>query len=71
MAVGREVRVPFCDHRLVEYVFSKPIARSGNVTDSNASAGLPVGKRVRRRVRPLEQSQNSARIGSQPSGTSR
>jgi asparagine synthase (glutamine-hydrolysing) len=24
MAVGLEVRVPFCDHRLVEYVFSTP-----------------------------------------------
>jgi asparagine synthase (glutamine-hydrolysing) len=26
MAVGLEVRVPFCDHRLVEYVFSTPWA---------------------------------------------
>ncbi|MFP3831158.1 asparagine synthase-related protein, partial [Pseudomonas sp. SIMBA_021] len=24
MAVGLEVRVPFCDHRLVEYVFNVP-----------------------------------------------
>ncbi|GGU12007.1 asparagine synthase-related protein [Streptomyces violascens] len=24
MAVGLEVRVPFCDHRLVEYVFNTP-----------------------------------------------
>jgi asparagine synthase (glutamine-hydrolysing) len=24
MAVGREVRVPFCDHRLVEYVYNTP-----------------------------------------------
>ena len=24
MAVGLEVRVPFCDHRLVEYVFNIP-----------------------------------------------
>ena len=24
MAVGLEVRVPFCDHRLVEYVFNYP-----------------------------------------------
>src|ERR1700752_3936396 len=24
MAVGLEVRVPFCDHRLVEYVFNAP-----------------------------------------------
>ena len=26
MAVGLEVRVPFCDHRLVEYVFNAPWA---------------------------------------------
>ena len=26
MAVGLEVRVPFCDHRLVEYVFNTPWA---------------------------------------------
>jgi asparagine synthase (glutamine-hydrolysing) len=26
MAVGLEVRVPFCDHRLVEYVFNIPWA---------------------------------------------
>jgi asparagine synthase (glutamine-hydrolysing)/amidotransferase len=26
MAVGLEVRVPFCDHRLVEYVFNVPWA---------------------------------------------
>jgi asparagine synthase (glutamine-hydrolysing) len=26
MAVGLEVRVPFCDHRLVEYVFATPWA---------------------------------------------
>src|SRR5437667_10089876 len=24
MAVGLEVRVPFCDHRLVEYVYNTP-----------------------------------------------
>ena len=24
MAAGLEVRVPFCDHRLVEYVFNTP-----------------------------------------------
>jgi asparagine synthase (glutamine-hydrolysing) len=26
MAVGLEVRVPFCDHRLVEYVYNTPWA---------------------------------------------
>lgn len=26
MAVGLEVRVPFCDHRLVEYVYNVPWA---------------------------------------------
>ena len=26
MAVGLEVRVPFCDHRLVEYVYNAPWA---------------------------------------------
>ena len=26
MAVGLEVRIPYCDHRLVEYVFSTPWA---------------------------------------------
>lgn len=26
MALGLEVRVPFCDHRLVEYVFGTPWA---------------------------------------------
>ena len=25
MAVGLEVRVPFCDHRLVEYVYNTPL----------------------------------------------
>jgi asparagine synthase (glutamine-hydrolysing) len=42
MAVGLEVRVPFCDHRLVEYVFNVPWALK--------LAGLPGEKGLLRRA---------------------
>ncbi|MEV4176888.1 asparagine synthase (glutamine-hydrolyzing) [Nonomuraea sp. NPDC049709] len=49
MAVGLEVRVPFCDHRLVEYVFNVPWAlktfdgREKSLLRAAASDLLPAG----------------------------
>src|SRR5256885_12290022 len=55
MAVGLEVRVPFCDHRLVQYVFNTPWAlktydgREKSLLRGAAADVLPesVAKRVR------------------------
>ena len=54
MAVGLEVRVPFCDHRLVEYVFNVPwdIKQAGGLEKGllrRASAGLLPPEIVARR----------------------
>jgi asparagine synthase (glutamine-hydrolysing) len=54
MAVGLEVRVPFCDHRLVEYVFNVPWAmkEAGGIEKGllrTASAGLLSDELLQRR----------------------
>ncbi|MGH3279965.1 MAG: asparagine synthase (glutamine-hydrolyzing) [Trebonia sp.] len=54
MATGLEVRVPFCDHRLVEYVFNVPWAmkEAGGIEKGllrTAAAGLLPDDLVRRR----------------------
>lgn len=36
MAVGLELRVPFCDHRLVEYAFNIPWEMKTYVADTDA-----------------------------------
>jgi asparagine synthase (glutamine-hydrolysing) len=55
MAVGLEVRVPFCDHRLVEYVFNTPWAMKTfdgrEKSLLRAAAGDLVPESIRRRVK--------------------
>jgi asparagine synthase (glutamine-hydrolysing) len=43
MAVGLEVRVPFCDHRLVEYVFNIPWVMKSFVSVRSAPSGSSLG----------------------------
>ncbi|MCO5967976.1 asparagine synthase (glutamine-hydrolyzing) [Actinoallomurus soli] len=63
MAVGLEVRVPFCDHRLVEYVFNTPWAyktydgREKSLLRGAVSDLLPASV-VRRRKSPYPATQN-------------
>ncbi|GAA2906116.1 asparagine synthase (glutamine-hydrolyzing) [Streptosporangium fragile] len=65
MAVGLEVRVPFCDHRLVEYVFNTPWAlKSFDGREKSllraASAGLLPESVLRRRKSPYPSTQDPA-----------
>jgi asparagine synthetase B (glutamine-hydrolysing) len=63
MAVGLEVRVPFCDHRLVEYVFNTPWAyktydgREKSLLRGAVADLLPESV-VRRRKSPYPATQN-------------
>ncbi|MFL6054744.1 MAG: asparagine synthase (glutamine-hydrolyzing) [Actinoallomurus sp.] len=63
MAVGLEVRVPFCDHRLVEYVFNTPWAyktydgREKSLLRGAAADLLPESV-LRRRKSPYPATQN-------------
>jgi asparagine synthase (glutamine-hydrolysing) len=63
MAVGLEVRVPFCDHRLVEYVFNTPWAyktydgREKSLLRGAATDLLPESV-LRRRKSPYPATQN-------------
>jgi asparagine synthase (glutamine-hydrolysing) len=63
MAVGLEVRVPFCDHRLVEYVFNTPWShktydgREKSLLRGAVADVLP-GSVVRRRKSPYPATQN-------------
>ncbi|MCO5994574.1 asparagine synthase (glutamine-hydrolyzing) [Actinoallomurus rhizosphaericola] len=63
MAVGLEVRVPFCDHRLVEYVFNTPWAyktydgREKSLLRGAVADLLPASV-VRRRKSPYPATQN-------------
>ncbi|WP_352669587.1 asparagine synthase-related protein [Mesorhizobium sp. M0166] len=59
MALGLEVQVPFCDHRLVEYVFGTPWAhktfdgREKSLLRAATADLLPLSvvQRVKRRIR--------------------
>jgi asparagine synthase (glutamine-hydrolysing) len=63
MAVGLEVRVPFCDHRLVEYVFNTPWAmKSFDGREKSllraAMAGLLPESVLRRKKNPYPSTQD-------------